>query len=171
MPSKKHALGRWSLHLHLNLAPRVERHRCPGRSRSTVARTSRCDNSQEFFEQRAWSDHNMLWSTSPRRVQLLHMTQLYRFWACKPLVADALYGIIIIIILRERQTRSPKAIEHTQVRLQPEPGALCTGLQPCQLASAPMKPSRSTPPSYTDAEGPSLANHPKAQDVLYGIPT
>jgi hypothetical protein len=30
--------------------------------------------------------------------------------------------IIIIIILRERQTRSPKAIEHTQVRLQPEPG-------------------------------------------------
>ena len=58
--------------------------------------------------------------------------------------------IIIIIILSERQTRSPKAIEHTQVRLQPEPGALCTGLQPCQLASAPMKPSRSIPPSYTD---------------------
>ena len=72
--------------------------------------------------------------------------------------------VIIIIILRERQTRSPKAIEHTQVRLQPEPGALCTGLQPCQLASAPMKPSRSIPPSYTDAEGPSLANHPKLQD-------
>ena len=40
--------------------------------------------------------------------------------------------IMIIIILCERQTRSPKAIEHTQVRLQPEPGALCTGLQPCQ---------------------------------------
>ncbi len=27
-----------------------------------------------------------------------------------------------------------------------------------------MKPSRSTPPSYTIAEGPSSANHPKSKD-------
>ena len=44
------------------------------------------------------------------------------------------------IILRER---------HTQVCLQPEPGALCTGLQPRQLANAPMKPSKSITPSYS----------------------
>jgi hypothetical protein len=42
--------------------------------------------------------------------------------------------IIIIITLCERQTRSPKAIEHTHVRLQPEPGALCTGLQQFMMA-------------------------------------
>ena len=32
-------------------------------------------------------------------------------------------------------------VGHTQVRVQTEAGGICTGLQPCQLASAPLEPT------------------------------
>ena len=46
---------------------------------------------------------------------------------------------VIVVVLCERQNCCTKAIGHTRVRLSPEPGALCTGLQPRQLANAPLK--------------------------------
>ena len=56
------------------------------------------------------------------------------------------------------EPRAQRAIGHTQVRLQPEPGADMHRLAALSTRKCTLAAYRSTPPSYTNAEGPSLAN-------------
>ncbi len=69
--------------------------------------------------------------------------------------------IIIIIICMSGEPRAQRAIGHTQVRLQPEPGADMHRLAALSTRKCTLAAYRSTPPSYTNAEGPSLANRSK----------
>ncbi len=72
--------------------------------------------------------------------------------------------IIIIIFCMSGEPRAQRAIGHTQVRLQPEPGADMHRLAALSTRKCTLAAYRSTPPSYTNAEGPSLANRSKLRD-------